>query len=120
MKIRNPFGEGEWNGDWSDKSAKWTDSAKNAIPEFDPNGSNDGIFWIDFDNFCKYFQVVSICVPLKPLISSMIKIPKDKADKFNVMKIKIDEAYIQEYEKSYFEANNPGENYVPPENQEEN
>ena len=28
--------------------------------------------------------------------------------------------YIQEYEKSYFEANNPGENYVPPENQEEN
>ena len=37
-----------------------------------------------------------------------------------ITQIKIDEADIQEYEKSYFEANNPGENYVPPENQEEN
>ena len=90
MKIRNPFGEGEWNGDWSDNSNKWNKAAKKAFPEFS-KAKDDGIFWIDFDNFCKYFQVVSICVPLKPLISSMIKIPKDKADKFNVTKIKIDD-----------------------------
>ena len=104
MKIRNPFGEGEWNGDWSDKSAKWTDSAKNAIPEFDPNGSNDGIFWIDFDNFCKYFQIVSICVPLKPLSSTFIKIDKRRASSFNVMKIKVENAGILSiavYKKSY-------------------
>lgn len=23
VKIRNPWGEGEYNGDWSDKSEKW-------------------------------------------------------------------------------------------------
>ncbi len=104
MKIRNPFGEGEWNGDWSDKSAKWTDQAKKAFPEFDPNGGNDGIFWIDFDNFCKYFQIVSICVPLKPLSSTFIKIDKDKASSFNVLKIKVEGDGILSvavYKKSY-------------------
>jgi hypothetical protein len=24
LKIRNPHGSGEWTGDWSDKSSKWT------------------------------------------------------------------------------------------------
>ncbi len=24
IQIRNPFGSFEWNGDWSDKSSKWT------------------------------------------------------------------------------------------------
>ena len=104
MKIRNPFGEGEWNGDWSDKSSKWTDQAKKAFPEFDPNRGNDGIFWIDFDNFCKYFQIVSICVPLKPLSSTFIKIDKDKASSFNVLKIKVEGDGILSvavYKKSY-------------------
>ena len=94
MKIRNPFGEGEWNGDWSDGSSKWTSEAKKVFPEYDTKGSNDGIFWIDFDNFCKYFQVISICVPLKPIKSTGIKIEKDKADKFNVIKIKVNDSGI--------------------------
>jgi hypothetical protein len=24
-KLRNPWGDHEWNGDWSDKSSLWTD-----------------------------------------------------------------------------------------------
>jgi calpain-15 len=29
MKLRNPWGnKGEWNGDWSDKSDKWTPELK--------------------------------------------------------------------------------------------
>jgi hypothetical protein len=90
MKIRNPFGEGEWNGDWSDGNSKWTSEAKKAFPEYDAKGKNDGIFWIDFNNFCKYFQYLSICIPLKPIKSTGIKIDKDKADKFNVIKINVE------------------------------
>ena len=25
VKLRNPWGSGEWKGDWSDKSPLWTD-----------------------------------------------------------------------------------------------
>lgn len=24
VKLRNPWGKGEWKGDWSDESYKWT------------------------------------------------------------------------------------------------
>ena len=89
MKLRNPFGEGEWTGDYSDNSDKWTNDVKKAFPEFDGVARDDGIFWIDFDNFCKYFQIVSICVPLKPLISTTIKVPKDKATNYNVLKLNV-------------------------------
>lgn len=28
LKMRNPWGKGEWQGDWSDNSLKWTDDLK--------------------------------------------------------------------------------------------
>ena len=28
LKLRNPWGQGEWTGDWSDQSDKWTDELK--------------------------------------------------------------------------------------------
>ena len=48
------------------------------------------------------------------------KVIKRDPDLMNVMQIKIDEADIVEYEKGYYEANHPGETYVPPEKEENN
>lgn len=31
VKLRNPWGRGEWNGDWSDSSYKWTDNVKKML-----------------------------------------------------------------------------------------
>jgi hypothetical protein len=28
VKLRNPWGDHEWNGDWSDNSKLWTDEIK--------------------------------------------------------------------------------------------
>ena len=44
------------------------------------------------------------------------KVIKRDPDLMNVMQIKIDEADIQEYEKGYYEANHPGEEYPQQEN----
>ena len=88
IKLRNPFGKGEWTGDWSDQSDKWDDNTK-AKFNYNDQEINDGIFWIDFENFCKYFNKVSICVPLNPLYSTSLKINKADADEFNVIKIQV-------------------------------
>ena len=48
------------------------------------------------------------------------KVIKRDPDLMNVMQIKIDESDIAEYEKGYYEANHPGESYVPTEKSEEN
>ncbi len=31
LKIRNPWGHGEWEGDWSDNSTKWTEELKERL-----------------------------------------------------------------------------------------
>ena len=94
MKLYNPFGEGEWNGDWSDYSNKWTDEAKKAFPMYDGVQKDDGVFWIDFENYCKYFPVTTICVPLKPIMCTNFQVPKENAESFNVMKIKVEQKGI--------------------------
>lgn len=88
VKIRNPIGEGEWNGKYSDKSDAWTDDLKKLF-EFTGEAKDDGIFWMEYNDFKKYFEVISICVPVIPLKLTSLKIPKENAAYFNVIRIKI-------------------------------
>ena len=49
LNIRNPWGNFEWNGDWSDMSPLWTEEMKHKIqPSFD---EDDGSFWMSYDDF---------------------------------------------------------------------
>lgn len=45
-------------GDWSDGSVKWTKYWKSRLKYV---GSDDGIFWIFFEDFCTYFATFYIC-----------------------------------------------------------
>merc|ERR1719217_879589 len=50
VKIRNPWGTGEWTGDWGDKSALWEkhpDVAKH-VGFVD---ADDGAFWMSYEDF---------------------------------------------------------------------
>lgn len=59
MKVRNPWGQFEWEGAWSDKSNKWTQEMIDAFqPSFDVN---DGTFWISFKDFLSYFCSITVC-----------------------------------------------------------
>ncbi|GBG24151.1 Calpain-like protein [Hondaea fermentalgiana] len=58
LRIRNPWGRFEWNGDWSDKSSLWTDSLRSEVGW---TNENDGIFFIDLQDFSKTFSAVHIC-----------------------------------------------------------
>ena len=58
LKIRNPWGQTEWNGDWSDHSDKWTPSLREQLKV---ETVDDGTFWMPFDKFTECFNEVCIC-----------------------------------------------------------
>ena len=60
VKIRNPWGSGEWNGKYSDNDAFW--SNQKMKDEFGYSKSaDDGSFFMEFSDYIKYFTSVSIC-----------------------------------------------------------
>ena len=60
-RLRNPWGELEWKGAWSDGSDEWT-----KIPEAEKKDmglvfSDDGEFWMDMADFVQFFSTIDIC-----------------------------------------------------------
>ena len=53
MKIRNPWGNSEWRGAYSDHSSLWTESLKKECGWKD---DNDGIFFMPFTDYLEYFR----------------------------------------------------------------
>ena len=60
IKLRNPWGDYEWTGDWSDSSTNWTMNPE-LKEELEYSDANDGSFWMSFSDFCHYFSRVQIC-----------------------------------------------------------
>ena len=68
MQLRNPWGEGEWTGKWSDEWIKenLTNSEKQAL-EFDDDNTNDdddtndGCFWMTWNDFICEFENLAVC-----------------------------------------------------------
>jgi calpain-15 len=55
VRLRNPWGDFEWKGDWSDDSDLWTPELKKKLGWTD---TNDGTFWMNIDDFTHYFSRV--------------------------------------------------------------
>ena len=56
--MRNPWKRGEWNGRYSDNSSEWTPELRKQL---NFQRSEDGIFWIPFDDMKQVFDVIDIC-----------------------------------------------------------
>ena len=56
VNMRNPWGNGEWSGDWSDSSSRW-----NTVQGGRPTAKkNDGSFWMSIEDLCKYYVISGI------------------------------------------------------------
>ena len=74
VHLRNPWGNGEWSGEWSDQSRKWTSDLRNQCNNYE--NKNDGSFWMSFNHFRIYFVVVGICHLYQDYKYSTFHIPK--------------------------------------------
>ncbi|NXE59606.1 CAN9 protein, partial [Calcarius ornatus] len=61
IRIRNPWGEVEWNGPWSDNSAEWRSVSPSEQRRLSQAARDDGEFWMKFEDFKMHFDKVEIC-----------------------------------------------------------
>ena len=60
VRIRNPWGRrGEWQGDWSDNSSKWTARLKTQLP-FSELGEEDGVFFMSIEDLARNVMLMSV------------------------------------------------------------
>uniref|UniRef100_A0A8C8T829 Calpain-5 n=1 Tax=Peromyscus maniculatus bairdii TaxID=230844 RepID=A0A8C8T829_PERMB len=61
IRLRNPWGEREWNGPWSDTSEEWKKVSKSEREKMGVTVQDDGEFWMTFEDVCRYFTDIIKC-----------------------------------------------------------
>uniref|UniRef100_A0A8C5Q8N5 calpain-2 n=1 Tax=Leptobrachium leishanense TaxID=445787 RepID=A0A8C5Q8N5_9ANUR len=60
VRVRNPWGEVEWNGPWSDEAPEWNSIDPKVKAELDKQ-ADDGEFWMAFTDFVQQYSRLEIC-----------------------------------------------------------
>ncbi|XP_071369789.1 calpain-2 catalytic subunit-like [Centroberyx affinis] len=60
IRIRNPWGQVEWTGPWSDGSMEWRQISDDDRERLS-HRSEDGEFWMSFSDFLRHYSRLEIC-----------------------------------------------------------
>ncbi|XP_047376577.1 calpain-9 isoform X1 [Sciurus carolinensis] len=61
IRVRNPWGQVEWNGPWSDSSPEWQSVGLADQKRLCHAALDDGEFWMAFEDFRAHFDKVELC-----------------------------------------------------------
>ena len=99
VRLRNPYGNGEFNGDWSDYSNKWTPELRK---KYNSIQKDDGDFYMGYDDFLTYYITLGIC-KLHPGFKTT-SLRMKRTTECQVTKITVPKgevlAYLQLYQKN--------------------
>ena len=103
VHLRNPWGNGEYSGDWSDGDSKWTPSLKKKYG-LKVEEKDDGQFYMSFDDFIYYYVSIGIAKLHPDFCTTLCKTNNSGGGKPFVMKLTVPEdsvhAYINLYQKN--------------------
>ncbi|XP_018522604.1 calpain-2 catalytic subunit [Lates calcarifer] len=60
VRIRNPWGQVEWTGPWSDGSSEWDYISRDEKQNLN-HVAEDGEFWMAYSDFIRHFSRLEIC-----------------------------------------------------------
>ena len=98
VRLRNPWGNGEWNGNWSDSSSKWTTATKREQSHIK---RDDGDFYMGYDDFLKYYVTMGFAKIHPDYETSVLKIKKEDAIKCQLIKISVKKDKVHTYLSLY-------------------
>uniref|UniRef100_A0A4X2KIR9 Calpain-3 n=1 Tax=Vombatus ursinus TaxID=29139 RepID=A0A4X2KIR9_VOMUR len=61
VRLRNPWGQVEWNGSWSDGWKNWVLIDKAEKSRLQHQVTEDGEFWMSYEDFMYHFTKLEIC-----------------------------------------------------------
>ncbi|OWF52292.1 calpain-9-like [Mizuhopecten yessoensis] len=61
IRVRNPWGDTEWNGAWSDGSDEWDRVIEDIKQDLELTTQDDGEFWMNFRDFRREYCNMIIC-----------------------------------------------------------
>ena len=101
VRLRNPWGNGEYSGDWSDSSKKWTAELKK---KYNLINKDDGDFYMSYEDFLKYYAVMGFGKLHQDFQTSVIRVEKTEAIRCQVLKVEVPQSnvltYLQLYQKN--------------------
>ena len=99
VRLRNPYGNGEFNGDWSDYSSKWTPELKK---KYNLVIKDDGDFYMAFDDFLNYYITLGVCKLHPGYKTTSLKIKNPTQCQITKVTVNEDEvhAFLQLYQKN--------------------
>ncbi|XP_059839064.1 calpain-2 catalytic subunit-like [Hypanus sabinus] len=60
VRVRNPWGEVEWTGAWSDSSAQWNGISSEDRERLQQR-TEDGEFWMSYPDFLRHYSRLEVC-----------------------------------------------------------
>ncbi|XP_006778114.1 PREDICTED: calpain-3 isoform X4 [Myotis davidii] len=61
VRLRNPWGQVEWTGSWSDGWKDWSFVDKDEKARLQQEVAEEGEFWMSYDDFVYHFTKLEIC-----------------------------------------------------------
>ncbi|KAI4813778.1 hypothetical protein KUCAC02_003008 [Chaenocephalus aceratus] len=73
IRMRNPWGQTEWKGAWSDTSEEWSKVGDMERGNLGITVADDGEFWMPFVDWCKLFTNADVCRVINTALISVNK-----------------------------------------------